>query len=98
MTIRHVVLFDYRPDAPEAEVSAAIARLNALPGQIDGIRDWGIHETVATRNGTHRFILISEFDDIDAVERYLAHPAHVAAVAANAPILRSFAENDYLLS
>lgn len=97
MTVRHIVLVDFKPEAPEAEVAAAIARLNTLPGRIPEIRAWQIHETIATRNGSFRFALVSEFDDLAAVERYLAHPAHDEVVAANASILRSVAENDHVI-
>lgn len=97
MSVRHVVLFDFTPEASEADITAAIARLDALPAKIPEIRAWAIHQTIATRQGSHRFALVSEFEDLASVERYLAHPAHEAAVAANAPILRSFAENDHVL-
>jgi quinol monooxygenase YgiN len=95
--IRHIVLIDFLPEASQEAVDEAIDRLNALPSQIPEIRAWRIHETIATRNGSYRFALVSEFDDLDAVERYLAHPAHDAVVAANASILRSFAENDHAI-
>ncbi len=97
MSVRHIVLIDYDLAAGEDAIAAAIARLNGLPDQIQEIRSWKIHEAIATRQGSHRFALISEFDDLAAVERYLAHPAHVAVVEANGPILLSFAENDHVI-
>lgn len=97
MTVRHIVLIDYDPAAGEAAIAAAISRLNELPKLIPEIRAWTIHEAIATREGSHRFALVSDFDDLAAVERYLAHPAHVAVVAANSPILKSFAENDHFI-
>ncbi|GLQ56205.1 Dabb family protein [Devosia nitrariae] len=95
MTIRHVVLFDYAAEAPEAEVQAVIASLNALPGKIAEILDWSLTEDLGKREGSFRFCLIAHFDDMDAMERYLAHPEHEQAVARAMPILVKLAEHDH---
>lgn len=95
MTIRHVVLFDYAETASEDEIGQVIAGLNALTGQIDEIRDWALTEDLGKREGSFRFCLIAHFDDMAAMERYLNHPAHVAAVEKALPILSKLAEHDH---
>ena len=97
MAVDHVVLFDMKPEAAEADVNAVIAGLNALPGKILDIRSWAIHEDIGRRGGSFRFALHARFDDLDAVERYLAHPAHVAAVEAATPLMLRVAEHDHIV-
>lgn len=95
MSIRHVVLFEYDRLVPEERVGGIIAALNALPGQIDWIRDWSITEDLGHRPGSCRFCLIATFDDLEAMNRYLEHPAHVAAVALGEGIVTKLAEHDH---
>lgn len=97
MPVDHVVLFDMKPGTDEALVTAAIDGLNALPSKISWIRGWAIREDVGRREGSYRFALLARFDDLAAVECYLADPAHVVAVAVAAPILLRIAEHDHLI-
>ncbi len=97
MAVDHVVLFDCKPEAAEADVKAAIAGLDALPGKIAEIRSWVIREDIGRREGSFRFALLARFDDLAAVERYLVHPAHVAAVEVAAPLMLRVAEHDHIV-
>ena len=94
MTIRHVVLFDYAPEAAESEIAAVVDGLNALPAKIPEILDWSLTEDLGKRPGSFRFCLIAHFEDMAAMERYLAHPEHEKAVARALPILTTRAEHD----
>ena len=95
MPVDHVVLFDMKPGTDEALVATAIDGLNALPSKISWIRSWAIREDIGHRDGSYRFALLARFDDLAAVERYLADPAHVAAVQVAAPIVLRIAEHDH---
>ena len=97
MTIRHVVLFKYKPGTSETIVAEAVTQLNALPHQIPEILSWSIIEDEGRRPGSYRFVLIATFRDLAAVDRYLEHPAHVAAVAFGAPHIEHFAEHDHAI-
>lgn len=97
MTVKHVVLFDYAETAPEAEIQAVVDGLNRLPAEIDEIRSWSLVEDLGKRPGSFRFCLIAHFDDMAAMERYLAHPAHVKAVERALPILTKLAEHDHVI-
>ena len=76
-------------------MQAAIAGLNALPDKIPDIRSWAIHEDIGRRDGSFRFALHARFDDLEAVEPYLAHPAHVTAVEVASRLLLRVAEHDH---
>lgn len=94
MSIRHVVLFEHK-NADAARIQCIIDALNALPAQIDWIREWSITEDLGHRPGSCRFCLIAVFDNMDAMNRYLEHPAHQAAVAIGADVLDKLAEHDH---
>ena len=94
MTIRHVVLFEHAP-GNEQRVAKIIGALNALPGQISWIKDWSITEDLGKRPGSSRWCLIAHFDNMELMQAYLDHPAHVAAVALGGGILDKLAEHDH---
>ena len=88
MSIRHVVLFEHK-NVDEARIRRII------DAQIDWIREWSITEDLGPRPGSCRFRLIAVFDDMDAMSRYLDHPAHQAAVAIGSDFLDKLAEHDH---
>jgi len=81
--MRHIVLFRRLPGIeaqPELE-TALVGRMRDLTEQIDFIRDWRVAANELDRPICWDYILESSFDDADAVQRYLPHPAHQALVA-----------------
>lgn len=81
--MRHIVLFRRLAgvDAqPELEASL-VARMRGLTEEIDFIRDWRVAANELDRPICWDYILESSFDDAQAVQRYLPHPAHQALVA-----------------
>ena len=81
--MRHIVLFRRLAGVeaqPERE-AALVARMRDLTEEIDFIRDWRVAANELDRPICWDYILESSFDDADAVQRYLPHPAHQALVA-----------------
>lgn len=81
--MRHIVLFRRLPGVeaqPERE-AVLVARMRDLTEEIDFIRDWRVAANELDRPICWDYILESSFDDADAVQRYLPHPAHLALVA-----------------
>lgn len=82
-TLRHVVLFSFKPEAPAAAVDAVVAGFAALPRAVPGIvtYEWGTNVSPEGLNDgfTHCFTLtFASAEDRDA---YLIHPAHRVFVA-----------------
>ena len=71
--ITHVVSFKLA-DPRDREVLTGM--LEALPAQIDEIRSLVVGANVVDSPRAHDVVLISTFDDLDALRRYQAHPAH----------------------
>jgi hypothetical protein len=84
--IAHVVLLAPRPDLATADRASAIATLTRAVGAIPEIRRSRIGRRVMhglpgyERLMAHDYeiALLLEFDDVDALKRYLAAPAHAA--------------------
>ncbi|MBA3406403.1 MAG: Dabb family protein [Gemmatimonadaceae bacterium] len=95
MAIRHVVLFSFKPEADEAAVGQVIGQLNELPGRIAEIREWSIREDLGKRDYSSRFALIAVFDDMDALGRYMNHPAHVRVLDTAMRLVRDVVEHDH---
>lgn len=75
--LHHVVCLRV-PDPVQAEELAR--RLNALVGLIPEIRSSTAGVDVVRSAASYEVGLHSVFDDVDALERYRAHPAHQAVL------------------
>ena len=81
--LRHVVLFAFKPDAPQEQCAGIVSEFAALPERIPGIIGFesGVNVSPEGLNDgfTHCFTLsFSTSGDRDA---YLVHPVHQAFVA-----------------
>jgi len=93
--IRHVVLFSFVSDTASDTVREIIRDLNNLPHRINEILSWEITEDLGHREKSHRICLIATFADMESVERYLNHPAHVEVVKRALPHVLDLAEHDH---
>jgi len=82
--IAHVVLFSPKPDLPEAERRALIEALVAAARNIPSIKRFRVGKRVRhwmpgyeqLMRDDFEFAAIVEFEDIEALKIYLAHPSH----------------------
>jgi quinol monooxygenase YgiN len=79
--LKHIVLFKFKPEATAAQRKEMEDRLNALPGLISEIKSWKIVHTVPGRPARFSHLaLFSEFEDMAALDRYIANPDHQAVL------------------
>jgi hypothetical protein len=84
--IAHVVLLTPRPDLSDAERAAAIDALSGAAAEIPEIRRYRIGRRVLhglpgyeqAMKQQFEIAMLVEFDDLDALRRYLTAPAHMA--------------------
>ncbi|MFF1571206.1 Dabb family protein [Leifsonia sp. NPDC058292] len=79
MTIRHVVSWKLATADPaeRAEQAATIKRgLEALPASIPEILALEVGVNALSPEANFDVVLISDFDDADAIARYVEHPEH----------------------
>ncbi|GHJ92121.1 MULTISPECIES: Dabb family protein [Streptomyces] len=80
--IRHLVLFklDEGVGRDEPRVVAGVEAFRALGGQIPELRFWECDWNVSDRPIAYDFAINSAVEDLEALQRYLDHPAHQAGV------------------
>jgi len=98
--VKHIVLFRLKADAPKVE-KLSVAQsfkeaIEALPGVIPFIRKVEVGINI---NSSEQWdiALYSEFDNLDAVEAYASHPAHLAAAGLLAPLKEARSCVDYAI-
>lgn len=75
--IDHVVFFAVRPGE---NASGMLQALSALRDAIPGVVSLSVGETFTARGGKFTHGLIVRLENREALQGYLDHPAHVAAV------------------
>lgn len=84
MTIRHIVMWTLT--ATDEQTRAAHAgqiaeRLEGLVGVVPDIRSLTVASNVAYPEQNSDVVLVADFDDVDGLDRYQKHPAHLEAAA-----------------
>lgn len=80
--LQHVVLFRLEGQSAEQE-SAMLAALNALGSEIPALHSFRFAKNLSPRESHFTHVLVSEVADWAALQAYLDHPAHVAAIQAH---------------
>ena len=78
--IKHVVLFKFKPDVNEEKFRDVEKGLAELPGKIPEIKAYEFGLDVVRSERSYDFVLVSEFEDLDALKTYQTHPAHLAVL------------------
>ncbi len=84
MSIRHIVLWKLAADDADTRALHAeqiAERLLSLRGVVDEIDHIEVGRNVANPQSNWDVALVSEFADVEALERYQVHPAHQEVAA-----------------
>jgi hypothetical protein len=98
MTIRHIVMWKLAAEDAETREahSAEIAeRLGSLVGVIEDIQTLTVSSNLAYPEQNSDVVLVADYADLDALDRYQKHPAHVEAAAFVRSVVTSRASIDY---
>lgn len=97
--LRHVVCFKFSADATEDQVNGLIEAFEGLQNQVPQIKafEWGLNNSPEEydKGMTHIFLLT--FEDEQARDEYLPHPAHVAFGEQHGGIIEDAVVVDYLI-
>ena len=90
--VKHIVMYTFREGVDKQEAIQIVRNaLTPLVGQIPGLR---CLETELAFNGMD-YVLYSEFDSREALEKYAVHPLHLAAKEKFTHFLNSRVAGDY---
>ncbi len=98
MSIRHIVLWKLAADDADTRALHAeqiAERLTALKDVIDEIQHIEVGRNVANPQANWDVALVSEFADVDALERYQVHPAHQEAAGFVRSVVAERSSVDY---
>lgn len=81
--IRHLVLFKLNDGVKrdEPRVVAGVRAFEELPGVIPELESWECAWNITDRPIAYDFAINSAVADIEALKRYIEHPAHQEAAA-----------------
>jgi hypothetical protein len=93
---RHVVLFNWTPEATDEQKERVAAQLGRLPGLIPSLRAYSLGRNVGINPGTYEFALVADFDDLDGYLAYRDNPEHRAIIDKHVtPIVAQRAATQY---
>ena len=90
--IKHIVMWKFRP-GEEENAERFLTSLAALSGVIPELRSCEVHKNIGS-NGFDT-VLVSEFDSMEALDRYKNDPRHVAVSSLCKSIREARASVDY---
>jgi len=93
--LKHVVLFKFKTDTSDAQIDQLIDGLAALPDQIAEITEFVFGRDIIGSERSYDFALVSQFDDLEAMQRYQVHPGHQKVIAHVKTICSSVVAADF---
>jgi hypothetical protein len=78
--IKHIVIFKWHEGVTDADVSAVLDELHALPSAIDALESYLAAPDLGLTEGTGDLAIIATVANAEALRIYLDHPQHVAVV------------------
>jgi len=79
--IQHILHWNYKDDITEEDRARIEADLEALPNMVPSLRAlrWGT--VIGGRNQTFSHTFVMLFDDMEGLQEYATHPAHIRFAA-----------------
>ena len=79
--LKHVVFVKFKKDVPESAIAEIEKVLGELPDIIPEIMEFEFGRDVLRSERSYDFALVSEFENLETLQRYQVHPAHQKVVA-----------------
>ena len=92
--LRHVVMWTVNDPA---DIAAFAAELNSCRDLVPGMREFDVGVRTEGCDADHDVVLVSTFDDAEALDAYVRHPHHQSVVAKLATLRKSRSFLDYLV-
>lgn len=94
--IAHVVMLKFKPEFPEAAEEVK-RRLDALPPIIEQIKKYEVGINIVESSRAYDVAIYSQFDSLEALETYQAHPVHQEALTYIRSVISGMTAVDYEL-
>ncbi|MFI1379633.1 Dabb family protein [Embleya sp. NPDC020886] len=87
--LMHVVIATWKPDVSASDIAGIRTAVERFAEEIPGIRDVRAGADLGLREDNADFAMTAVFADVDALDRFVEHPAHVRVSARPAPLVAS---------
>jgi Stress responsive A/B Barrel Domain len=79
--IRHVVVFTWSADADAGRRATTVEALRGLRESVGGMTSLVVADDAGLVDGNADTVLIADFPDVEAFQRYAQDPVHLAVIA-----------------
>ncbi|MBM3530915.1 MAG: Dabb family protein [Alphaproteobacteria bacterium] len=79
--IKQVVVFSFADATPPERRRQVLDGLNRFPAWFPQIKSWSLGRNVSRRDDRYQYGFVAEFESMDALNEYLAHPQHESFVS-----------------
>ncbi|PSW06568.1 Dabb family protein [Photobacterium lipolyticum] len=95
--IRHILLIQFKADAPLSQIDAVKDAFIAFPETVDGVEavEWGENDSPEGKNRGYTHCVLMTFRDEASRQTYLPHPKHDALKSIFRPVLEEIIVLDY---
>ena len=93
--IRHLVLFRFKADVPQADRDAFLAMLHGLPAKISEVLSFEAGFDVVRSPRSFDLALDATYADLAALDRYAKHEHHLPVVARSKEICEQVVSVDF---
>jgi hypothetical protein len=78
--LKHVVFIKFNEGVTDVEISALENALGGLPAKIPEIKGFQFGRDIIRSERSYDFALVSDFENLEAMQRYQVHPDHVPVI------------------
>ena len=78
--LKHVVFLKFKEGITNAEISDLEKGLSGLPSRIPEIKGYQFGRDIVHSDRSYDFALVSDFDNVEALQSYQVNPHHVPVV------------------
>lgn len=93
--IRHIVMFKFKAEVSEADRQSFLEMLRGLPEKIAEIRSFEAGFDLVRAPRSFDLALVTSYDDLAALERYVQHEHHLPVVERAKIICEQIASVDF---
>ncbi|MGH9934604.1 MAG: Dabb family protein [Blastocatellia bacterium] len=93
--IRHIVLFRFKTETPQADREAFLEMLQAMPSKISEIKSFEAGFDVVRAPRSFDLALVTSYDDLAALDRYVKHAHHLPVIERAKEICEQVVAADY---
>ncbi|XP_043717432.1 stress-response A/B barrel domain-containing protein HS1-like [Telopea speciosissima] len=96
--VKHILLAKFKDDTPPEKVDEIIKNFANLVNLIEPMKSFHWGKDISTSNKHEGFTHVFEatFESLEAVNEYVAHPAHDEFAAASKAAIEKFIAVDYI--